>query len=124
MSRIINLVSSFARRSLLIALGAIALASCVSGNELPPPTDPCAGKLTHSGDGIPGSYIVTLRSGAGEHVMGEAYAIAFRYGGTVSGVMDQFGMFSIHIDDARACKLAEDSRIENVTQDATVRLID
>jgi hypothetical protein len=119
MSRILDLVSLPSRRLVLVIASVLAVGCAAVAH------DQCnadSAKLSRSQAGIPGRYIVVLAAGGGSHVYGQAYALALLYGGNVTSVMDQLGMFVIDIDDARVSRLADDPRVTNVSQDRKVEI--
>jgi subtilisin family serine protease len=77
-----------------------------------------------SGTAVPGSYIVTVRNTAGRVLPAQAAAdLARQYGGSVRYTYtNALQGFAIRMPEAAAKRLAADSRVSSVSQDATVSL--
>ncbi|MFJ8491926.1 S8 family peptidase [Streptomyces sp. NPDC094038] len=113
----------------LAAVTTAAAAALVGGlTALPAQAAPATGRVLHAGSptAVKGSYIVTLKNGAGFKASSTAgKGLVKEYGGTVKKTFGTvLNGYSARLSAAQAARLAADPAVAAVEQDQTVRLTD
>ncbi|MER7835948.1 S8 family peptidase [Streptomyces sp. NPDC096040] len=111
------------------AVTTVAAAALVGGlTALPAQAAPATGRVLHAGSptAVKGSYIVTLKNGAGFKASStEGKGLIKGYGGTVRKTFGKvLNGYSAKLSAAQAARLAADPSVAAVEQDQTVHLTD
>ncbi|MFD4505782.1 S8 family peptidase [Streptomyces sp. NPDC058457] len=111
------------------AVTTVAAAALVGGfTALPAQAAPATGRVLHAGSptAVKGSYIVTLKNGAGFKASStEGRSLVKEYGGTVRRTFGKaLNGYSARLSATQAARLAADPSVAAVEQDQTVHLTD
>ncbi|MEW1691402.1 S8 family peptidase [Streptomyces sp. NPDC091265] len=117
------------KRRIATAIATTAAVAAVAGSvsALPAAAAPAEGTVLNAGaaDAVPGSYLVTLRSGAGfKATASQGRSLISRYGGTVKRTYTSaLNGYATALTGAEARRLAADPAVASVEQDQVVRAL-